>query len=562
MPVTLADSWQPDFGVPYPFRHHPPTMEEARALQAKDPEADRIWGDLLEQQPAAADVNPIEWGYVLPSWQRMLRYWGKYHTHVILGGNRSTKSTLCSRLAIHLMEQIPEARIRCWSTNEDSSINDQQRMVWDALPAAYKHLRAKRGSASYSVQYSQKNGFSGGKLILPPRAGSKSGSELLFQTYKSYGNDPQVAEGWWAHLIWADEEMPAKLFETLQYRTKDVRGRLLLSFTTLQGWTPLVADILAKTRTLERRHSSLLGRELPYVQESLSRPGTVIWYFWTEDNPFMPGGVDDFMASLAPRPEEEKLARAHGIPTRATGSKFPLFDDAVHVVKHEDLPFIRDSRTTDGKNLPAYKVTRFMALDPAGSKNWFMLWVAVDAADTVWAYDEWPDTSFGDWAEASNDAKGKPGPAQKGLGYGIRDYVGVMRDREEAGGSVFERVLDPRMGTAEKQGKEGATSIHTELEEEGLVFQLAPGVDIEHGLQLINDRLKWDQSKPVGATNAPRLFVSDRCQNLIFALKNFTAAGGKDEACKDPIDCLRYLLENGVEHIEQASLEVTGVGSY
>ena len=58
------------------------------------------------------------------------------------------------------------------------------------------------------------------------------------------------------------------------------------------------------------------------------------------------------------------------------------------------------------------------------------------------------------------------------------------------------------------------------------------------------------------------LRISDRCQNTIFALKNFTNLGGKDEATKDPIDCLRYLLMTGADYVDQQEARKARTWSY
>jgi hypothetical protein len=50
---------------------------------------------------------------------------------------------------------------------------------------------------------------------------------------------------------------------------------------------------------------------------------------------------------------------------KSVGSQFPLFSKEVNVIPHEKIP--REN------------VTRYMILDPAGRKNWFMCWIAVDA---------------------------------------------------------------------------------------------------------------------------------------------------------------------------------------
>lgn len=556
--ITYADTWTPDFGVPYPFRYHYPRPEEFDGFT--DEEVYK-WAHIIPQTEQKAKEDPLKWGWKLPSWDECLSYWGDYPVIVILGGQRSSKSSMCSRLVLNMAETVPEARIRCWSVNDASSQTDQQKMIWEAMPQRLKDLRNERGKLNYSLQYSQKNGFSNRKVILPPVIEGQKGAEIMFQTYKGYANDPQISEGWWAHCVWGDEEMPQPLFETLLYRLTDARGRMLLSFTTLQGWTPLISDILGRTRTLKKRYSDLCKRELPVIQESLSRPGTLIYYFWTQDNPFL--DTDTFLKTLMARPESEKLARGHGIPTKASGSKFPLFDENIHVVKHEDLPWNKHRIKSDEQDLRAYPVTFYHGLDPAGRKNWFMLWIGIDSGDTVWVVNEYPDESMGAWAEPGHPTKGKKGPAQEGDGMDTAGYVEFIQELEnDEGMTIFERYIDPRMGVAERAG----SSIASELEDEGMSFLPAPifGVnnEIEHGCQLINDRLRWNKDEPLSATNSPRLFISDRCQNLIFAMKNYTGEGGTTEACKDPIDVLRYMLMSEINFVTDSSFEITGTGGY
>lgn len=541
--IYYTDRYTPDFGFPWPEY----TLEEALAL---DEGTRAKLAEVLPQVEAGAKDDPVAYGFTLKTWRKIMQEWHNYMMFMVLGGNRSSKSTFVARLFVDMALSIPECRLRCFSVNDESSVNDQQRMIWEAIPARFKERKSRKRGQTESLEYSQKNGFTGNKAIFPPLPGHTRGGEIIFQTYRSYANDPQIAEGWWAHGIWDDEEAPQKLVQTQAYRVADARGKIFVTFTTLQGWSPLVAEVLGRTKTLERRHSELLGKDLPYLQESLSRSRCLVSYFWTQDNPWI--DHSGMLGDLKVATEEEKLARAHGIPTRAAGSKFPLFDELVHVVKHEDLPWLRN---------PAYPVTRYMALDPGGSKNWFMTWVAIDAAGTVWVYDEWPDLGMEEWALPGSDVKGKAGKGQQGLGYGIRDYIDIIRDKED-GREPFERYIDSRMGNAGKHAKEGATSISIDLEDEGVPFLDAPGLDIEHGLQLINNKLAWDSTKPFDSKNSPSLFISDRCQNTIFAMKNFTGLGGKTEACKDPVDTLRYLLEARIEHISSNGLLVTGTGGY
>lgn len=527
--VHLADSFRPAFGLPWraplPHEHFKDWSSEeiARYLTTRK---------MIEQN---AEENPVGAGWTLPMWEVIMDNWCKYQNIIILGGNRSSKSMLASRLCVWAGCTIPQAEIRCYHVNEDRSIEDQQRMIWDALPPAVKNMPTKKG-VSHSLTWSQKNGFTDNICILPPIAGYRRGGSIKFGNYKQYQQDAQVAEGFKSHVIWGDEEMPQKMFETLQYRTVDYHGRIILTFTTLTGWTPLVQDILGKTRTLKKRRSDLLGIELPIMQESLSRPGTVIYYLWTSDNAFI--DTSDFLAKIKGRPRDEIMARAHGIPTKSVTSVFPSFNKEVNVVPHESLPFVKD---------PKYKCTRYMAIDPAGQKNWFLLWVAVDPAGTRWVYREWPD--YDDWALAGNTVEGKPGPATKGSSKGIREYVELIRQLE-GDEEIYERFIDPRLGNSEKQSMDGATTIISDLDDADMTVIPAPGVDIEDGLQRINNLLAYDEAKPIDSLNAPRLYVSDRCMNFIYAMTEYTAKGGKNEATKDPIDCLRYIEVSNPEYYE------------
>lgn len=529
--VHYADEFQPTFGLPW--KPIPPRDF------FKDWSAEQIQAYLNKRKELETNAieNPVGAGWTLPMWNLILENWQKYQNIIILGGNRSSKSVLASRLCVWAAATIPQAEVRCYHVNEERSIQDQQAMIWDALPSSVKNLPTKKG-VTHSITWSQKNGFTDNICILPPVQGYRRGGSIKFGNYRQYQQDAQVAEGFKCHVIWGDEEMPQKMFETIQYRTVDFHGRIILTFTTLTGWTPLVQDILGKTRTLMKRHSDLLGADLPIMQESLSRPGTVIYYLWTEDNAFI--DTKDFWAKIKGRPRDEILARAYGIPTKSITGCFPGFNKEINVVPHESLPWIKDKD---------YKVTHYMAIDPAGSKNWFMGWVAVDAADTWWVWAEWPDISYGDWSLPGNTAEGKPGPAQKGSKKGIRDYVDTIKEIEQ-GVEIYERYIDPRLGAAEKQTMEGATTIISDLDDAGLVVMPAPGVDIENGLQLLNNLLSYDETKPIDSMNAPKLYISDRCQNIIQAMGEYTAKGGSNESSKDCIDVLRYLAVSNIQHID------------
>jgi len=541
-----TSNYQPNWGLPWR-----PVLDREFV---KDWDAERLahYIKVRKECEEAALNNPVGQGWTLPMWEKVMANFNKYRTHCILGGNRSSKSNFAARMAVWCAATIPEAQVRMYHVNSERSI-EQQQMVYDALPAAIKALPTKKG-ANHSIQFSQKNGFTDSICILPPLPGYRKGGSIIFNNYRQFQQDEQVAEGFKAHALFCDEECPQKLFETLLFRTIDYDGKIFLTFTTLQGWTPLIQDILGKTKTLESVPAPLLGnRMVPIMQESLSRKETAIYYFHTAANPFIDS--ESFLKTLASRPKDEILARAYGVPTKSIAGVFPGFSreyaPAGNVIKHEDLPWMKE-RPKDKKGNPIpYKVTRYMAIDPAGSKNWFLAWVAIDASGTWFVYREWPD--YDDWALPGNTAEGKPGPAQKGTRKGIKEYVELIKDMEGEE-EIFERYIDPRMGAAEKQSEEGATTIISDLDDADMPVIPAPGVDIENGIQLINNLLAWDENKPRDSMNSPKFFVSDRCQNIIACMQEYSGAGGRNENWKDPIDVLRYLAVSDIQFIDQAKI--------
>lgn len=561
--IQFADAFQPAFGMEW----IPPFTEAQMA--SLDDERLRKYVHARRTLEAMALENPVANGWTLPSWELVKKNWKKYNVHILLGGNQSAKSTLGSRLALSMCAAIPEAEIYSFHISEKRSIDDAQRFIYEALPDSLRNMLTKKGVA-HNLQYTQKNGFTDGILILPPHPGFRRGGSIKFYNYAQYQQNSQIVEGIKPHMVWADEKIPFDLFETLRMgRLGTHHGRFLLTYTVVDGWNDTIEKILAKRKTLLTRfcdHPKIMTN-LPIMEESLSVGSCAIYYAWTQDNPFT--DVREFYKQYGNENKEVILARAFGVPTKSIASAFPLFSKEYasaggNVVKHEDLPWLKPRLNAKGVEIP-YKTTRYMAIDLGGSKNWCMLWVAIDAAGTWWVYREWPDSSYGDWALPGD----KEGPAQKSLGLDIKGYVELIRNYED-GEEIFERYIDPRMGAAEKQSKDrGAVTIISDLDECGMPVIPAPAApseadkgEIEDGIQLISNLLYWDQKKPQSALNTPKLYVSDRCQNFIYCMQEYTGRLGAKEHTKDMIDVIRYLRKGNCEYVEKVVKDYNRTGVY
>ena len=558
--ITYTDEVNAHFGIPWTddLKYDKGelvcalTPEEIDRLTIEDPERAQTLTRLLMDQPASEKEDPIQWGWTLPGWRRVMERFDKDKIHVIMGGNRSSKTFFANRMLLHLAQSIPEAEIRSMHVSEERSISDSQRYIWQNLPGRYK--RTKKKSSNHSLQYNQKNGFNAGKAILPPTdPNAERGSTIYFNNYRQYMADPQIFEGWSAHCIHMDEEVPESIFNTLLGRTVDYHGRLILTFTTLQGWTPLINSLLKGAETVRTRYSEILQRELPVEQVSANWPDCRIHYFWTQDSPFIDG--KELIRTYSKQPQEVKLARLFGIPSKSFEGRFPKFNRESNVIEHEQIPFIKD---------PSIDVTRYFICDPGGSKPWVALWAGVMRDGRIFIYREFPDSTMGAWAlphvNGVGKSVGKPGPGQRPLGWGYIDYKNHFEDLED-GEDIFERIVDPRMGAATVRTKEGESNIINTMSNLGFVFRAAPGVDIEAGIAKINDALSWDDTEPMTVDNTPKLFVSDRCDNTISSMMEYSGQS-RSEHWKDQIDCLRYLMVSGADHISESSLQATGGGGY
>ena len=93
-------------------------------------------------------------------------------------------------------------------------------------------------------------------------------------------------------------------------------------------------------------------------------------------------------------------------------------------------------------------------------------------------------------------------------------------------------------------------------------FVPAAGIRIEQGVALINDGFAYDMAQDVSPLNKPKLYISEKCQNLIYCIKEWTGQDGEKGATKDPIDCLRYLMTMNPMYISDNTMRSTGGGSY
>ena len=500
--------------------------------------------------------DPFRYGTELDHWKLADEQLAEFGELLLLGGNRSSKTEFCAKRVVQCLVANPNTVIWCFTTSSQNSIAHQQAAIWRYLPKEYKKLGHSR---TYSIRYSIKNGFTNHTFVLPNK------SKCVFRNFQQ---DVSTVEGGECGLlqdpvdgthsigVWLDEEFSLNWLTTLRYRcltradSKGIPARILMSFTTVSGWTNVVSQYLTGARTLIDREAELLDNEkVPVLQQSIRNNARIV-YFHTKDNPYNSWKATKNQLKGATR--DEIKCRAYGLPVKPANTVFPNLDDRV-VMKHDDIPVIKDP----SKN-PAQWI---LSIDPAGAKPWFIVLVAVTANGVHYVVDEYPDPSHGAWADLEKGTQGRPGEAAQPNGFGIADYAEVIREMIK-GKEDVQIIIDPRLGAASYQKSEGTSNIISDLQDEDIFASPAEGLPIDDGLQAINSLLSYDKSKPIGFDNHSKLIFSDKCGNTIHCCMNYQVEHGPKGVCKDGVDALRYIAIGNYRFYEDEELIGSGTRGY
>lgn len=524
---------------------HKPDAETLRSLVEKNG-VDYVSKliQLREDKITAEKSDPYRHGYEPFHWDEADKLLKEKDELLILGGNRAGKTEYAAKRAIYTLVNKPNAIVWCIHTTSMSSIQMQQNVIWKYIPSEYKTL--KKGRVT-NIQYSLKNGFSNNSFVFP------NGSQCIFM---NYAQEKVVIEGGEPDFIWCDELVPLDWVQTLRYRILTRLGKLLITFTPITGFSQVVKEYVSGCGFLKTEKAELLPQNIihvqgcpkghmPFTAEGRNKNQGIIW-FHSKFNVYSP--FERMAKELSSKTDYEKKIRAYGWAQALVGSQFPQFSDS-HIVKEEEVP-------KEGTN--------YLAVDPAGARNWFMLWARVCPQGHVYIYREFPDISYGEWALASEDPDGREGPAQRsGAGRGLDEYKALISELEGEE-EISERYIDPRAGATQAIGHQGGTSLIEllGLGEQPMHFRPSAGIKIEQGIAIINDWLSYDTSQPISSINQPRLFISEKCQNLIYSLREWTGQDGEKGCTKDPIDTLRYIAVMDPIHLDKQTFRPVGGGSY
>jgi hypothetical protein len=344
----------------------------------------------------------------------------------------------------------------------------------------------------------------------------------------------------------------------------------------------------------EDRRAAATGRvweRVPRVMRSANRRLAVVW-FHGRDNPY--GNPVEVCESAVSKGTSFVRQRVYGIADKSVSAIFTRFSRDVHVVKDADVPLGgRRVQVID----PAGDRNWFMIWALLAQGRW---WVYREWPGSYWI----PGIGVPEpWAVPSGKREGRNdgqrAEGQESFGFGLLRYkfeiarlegweaferwrgseVGGQRsegggrrtedrgqtadnrqqtaemgsgqigedafpwdeiedwdERQGARERLFGRVVDSRAASSPRLENDRPVTLYEDLLAAGLDMTLATGVEIETGLSKITEGLDY------GPEHAPKLVVAESCRNVIYALENWMNVDGDRGACRDPIDCLRYLL--------------------
>ena len=526
----------------------PPTDEEIVLLAENDPKLLEALYQAHEGRIQASEDDPVRYGFDLDGWNRMDKSLSSYNECLVLGGNRSGKTTGCAKMVMKSVMENTGGHIVCFSQNADTSVKVQQAAMWEMMP---KEFRRKTKSIEGYINFSMQNGFTGSSFIFPDTK-----TRVDFKTYTQYSNNQTILEGFEFGFkkpdglnigAWLDEYLgDAALVNTLRFRLATRNAKMVIGFTPIDGYTPFISEYLKGAETLSTREAELLGnKSVPIEQYSPDRDAGVV-YLHSDENPF--GGYERIAKDLRGRPDEEILVRAYGVPVKSMTSLLPLFNTEVNVLS--EIPNKNGRTFPDISNKSNYSC--YQVVDPAGARNYVAIWAGVDRDGSVYIRKEFPDRdTYGEWA-IFGDPKWKFGPASKKLGLNVEGYVELFTEiEEELGITVTERIGDSRYFARENENND---DLFTSFYDYGMNFLPSDGRTEDMGITALDEWFSYNPNVEIDEANQPMCYIHKDCGNLIDSLINYNSRGKADEPLKDFFDVIRYLRMansgDGPDHID------------
>lgn len=337
----------------------------------------------MERSAGTDNWFPAEGEYSihnLPKHKKFFEAGSEYPERLFMAGNRVGKSLAGAyEVACHATGIYPEwwtgrrfdSPVRIWAAGKDArAVRDtaQKELLGPIGEWGTGMLPAHTLGKFFALQ-----GTPQAIDILKVRHKSGGWSEIGF---KNYQQDIGSFMGTSREVIWLDEECPLEIYNECNIRTATVNGMMLVTFTPLDGLTPMVvnfckrADFLVGAKPVVAvDQTSEEGEEEGEYLVGRATPKAVIQAGW-DDAPWLSQEMKARL--LEDTPIHLREARSKGLPAMGSGNVYPVPVEEI-LVEPFAIP----------ESWP-----RLFALD-VGWNRTAAVWGALDTAtDTIYIYDE------------------------------------------------------------------------------------------------------------------------------------------------------------------------------
>ena len=381
---------------------------------------------------------------------------------LVMGANRSGKTDFGAKSTQMWAAEMSGGMALFLAQQFQQSALTVQPRLWHYMPGEWKR---KHMGDDWYVHYKDLKGFSDAQFQVP------TGTKVVGKFYSQEPKDALIGcEAGWA---WADELVPEEWVAELGRRLASRKGKMLLTFTPIEGYTPVVKGFLDGARVMRSSPAYLLprdgGEQLPWVAVGLTReewraraaevragrlptvpasrpedclawadgeapaeppeaagrvferaprvalcmdPHKAVVWFQTSDNPY--GDPSELISREMGTGAERVRKVLYGIATKSRSCKFAEYDENRHTVADAAVPAL-------GIN--------YCFLDPGGGRNDALTWIRT-TPEGDYVYREWPGSYrvFGvgvpaPWAKTSgrrggiNDGERDEGAESFGFGF-------------------------------------------------------------------------------------------------------------------------------------------------
>lgn len=340
----------------------------------------------------------------------------------------------------------------------------------------------------------------------------------------TYEQDPDQLEGPVKGWTWADEPPPASFMGGIMSRFYQ-GGILWVSATPVGKNVGAFLDILDDLKDKGTKVYEGYGS----IYENCTENG-IPNHKGTKRGLMTPKQIHEYVSTV---PTDEVDARIKGIPSKRSGKIYPQFKSNIHV-KNFDL---------DGKWVK--ECESYCSFDPHRKYYPFLSWWLRTPANTLICYNEWPRYSTFNqyYDEVRNTAENtRYGPKE------LSKLIKIMDGTDIWGIQNTGRFIDPffEPGTRSEWSKDTEGMV-SEFSKYSVDFTLPSRKAMEMGRDLLRDRMKYDEQRPINEYNHPTIYVMPHCMNMRRSFERHHWVGDlgaekEGERYKDPVDTARMVV--------------------